>query len=227
MRRVVTIVLLLHLYALLFGQATYRVGILPDIVASHALDNRHRVLVHSESRVGTAQQHWLDQPGKVAYDLTDFSVLLSRRLSATTKTNVGYLARLVDSALTHRLIQQYTYTSARTQQRISHRWVTDQTYRPDKTLELRARYRIAGDRPLIGDKIDVGEYYFKWECELLLSVRATLWSAELRVVPAIGYVPDADNKIELALDIRQGRLLLDPTTTTSWLKLNWYTTIDP
>lgn len=223
MRWIIWVIGMLSLCYTSYSQAQYRMGLLPDVVVSTKLSNGFSLYGSTETRIGSGVLPWRDLGGSpLDVQLTDVSFIIARRLNLYRKVAGGYLLRVQDGAVIHRLIQQYTIVTPIRKNRLAHRFSADQTWRPDQEMELRMRYRIATDRALQGDEVDPRELYFKIEHEYLGSLQGGGLGLEIRTVPALGLLITDSNKIEAALDYRLSDFIDDGGRHTFWAKINWY-----
>jgi hypothetical protein len=102
-----------------------------------------------------------------------------------------------------RLTQQYNITFRPRIVRVGHRLRSEQRIFNELTIH-RFRYRFALDRPLIGEKLDVGEPYFVGTLESLLSVgRGTAPQYDQRVGLNLGWLLSEKSKIQAGLEYRR------------------------
>lgn len=219
---IVSICLILSI-ATCLCQADFRVGYLPDLVVSTKVNPDWTIVGATETRIGSPAVPWDELGGeRVAHQLTDISLVGARKLGLYTKAAAGYLVRLQGQDVIHRAIQQYTIVTPIQGRRFAHRIASDQTWRPERDLEVRLRYRIAFDRPLQGESVDRGEFYYKFGNEYLGSLQGSEVDLEIRVVPALGYVISDVKKVEFALDYRLSDFTRATGRHTLWTKINAY-----
>ncbi len=108
-----------------------------------------------------------------------------------------------DSGNELRLTQQYNITFRPRVVRLGHRVRTEQRIFKERTIH-RFRYRFALDRPLVGEKLDIGEPYIVGTLESLLSVGAGQSSQyDQRVGLNIGWLVSQKSKIQAGLEYRR------------------------
>ena len=204
------------------AQTQIRAGFLPSINYNQKIDKIWEVNFKFESR------HFLfdntsDQGSdfKYTYSLSDVSALVGRKVGLNSKVVLGILIRIEPDAIIHRTIQQFIFQSKIANFRVAHRIATDQTFSSNESTEFRLRYRLSAEIPLSGLKLDVKEFYFKFNTEALNSIQDQ-YDLELRLVPNIGYAINEQHKIELGLDNRFGSLLSTQKRFTSWITINWF-----
>ncbi|MBT8205251.1 MAG: DUF2490 domain-containing protein [Eudoraea sp.] len=101
-----------------------------------------------------------------------------------------------------RLTQQYNITSRPQATRYGHRLRAEQRILKNLTVH-RFRYRFAVDRPLSGEKLDIGESYLVGTSETLLSVAAgTAPQYDLRLGMNLGWLISNTGKIQAGLEYR-------------------------
>ncbi|MCX2718250.1 DUF2490 domain-containing protein [Lentiprolixibacter aurantiacus] len=108
-----------------------------------------------------------------------------------------------DSGNELRLTQQYNITFRPRTMRFGHRIRSEQRIFREQTIH-RFRYRLALDRPLVGEKLDVGEPYIIGALESLISVGAGQRPEfDQRVGLNIGWLVSQKSKIQAGLEYRR------------------------
>lgn len=211
--RLTTVLLFLSLS--LFSQNQLGFGLLPRMNLSSQITGQSQVVFGAESRF---------QSSNNAFDhaLTDLKILFSQRVGLRSKVNAGYLIRFRDGVIFHRLIQQYGTVRKLNQSRISHRIASDQTFSSATDPIFRLRYRAVWEIPLSGDKINWKELYFKTGGEILGIFQPGSADMEIRILPAVGYELNSNNKLEMGLDYRMSKLLANRVENKLWASLTWY-----
>lgn len=227
MKKVLALAGFLLFFLPAFSQDTYRTGYLPSFNLNQKLQNDWAINYKIEGRaiasIGSFEQ---PNPYQFDYTLTDISILGSRKIGLNNKLAAGYLLRLREEAPRHRLIQQYTIVKRYAGWRLAHRISSDQTFGSGEATSIRIRYRLSTDLPLNGQSVDEHEFYFKINHEYLTAFENKTTDLEIRLIPNLGYLINEKNKVELGLDYRLNRLLLDrPNQHTLWLALNWFVSI--
>ncbi|MFD2731708.1 DUF2490 domain-containing protein [Pedobacter alpinus] len=207
----------------IYAQTQTRVGFLPSVnynqkinkvwEANFKFESRHFVFENSTSQSSVF---------KYKYSLSDVTALVGRKVGLNSKVILGFLTRIEPEAVTYRTIQQFIFQTKIEKFRVAHRLVTDQTFSSNESTEFRLRYRLSAEIPLSGLKVDVKEFYLKFNTEALHSIQDDEYDLELRAVPNIGYVINDQHKIELGLDNRFASFIDNQTHFTSWLTINWF-----
>lgn len=210
---------------MLYAQSSFSSGILPRIRVSTKITDQIKWINGIESRQLLINDSKDDSFG-YDYILTDISSLLSFKVGAHGVLNGGYLLRIENDEIIHRVIQQYNLVHNYNVLRIGHRFATDQTYGNSASPEFRARYRITIEKALAGNNVDPGEFYVKLSNEYIFSYQNEKSDLEMRILPFLGYELNPKNKIEIGLDYRQDRLLKSGAENDLWLSINWFYTID-
>src|SRR5690606_27540432 len=132
------------------------------------------------------------------------------------------LTRIEPDVVAYRTIQQFIFQTRLESIRFAHRIAADQTFSPDENPEFRLRYRLGAEIPLSGLKVDIKDFYFKFNTEILNSIQNDEYGLEFRIIPNIGYVINDQQKIELGLDNRFDDFINNEPELTSWISINWY-----
>jgi hypothetical protein len=207
----------------IFGQVQNRVGILPSINYNHKINKNWDVNLKYEERHFIYEKNSLEKGNfKYEYSLNDFSVLIGRKTGLNSKVILGALTRFEPDAVFYRSIQQFLFQTKINTFRVVHRLSTDQTFSSNEFTEFRLRYRLSAEIPLSGQKVDVKEFYLKFNTEALNSIQNNIYNLEFRIVPNIGYVINEHNKIEIGLDNRFASFIDNQTRLTSWITINWF-----
>jgi len=205
------------------AQAQTRAGFLPSINYNHQINKMYEVNFKLESRHFVFDDNTSQSSNfKYKYSLSDVSALVGRKVGLNSKVVLGILTRIEPDAVSYRTIQQFIFQTKIENFRVAHRIATDQTFSSTESTVYRLRYRLSAEIPLSGIKVDVKEFYFKFNTEALNSIQDNEYGLELRVVPNIGYVINERHKIELGLGNRFASFLDNQTRFTSWITINWY-----
>ena len=205
------------------AQVQTRIGFIPSINYNLKINNNWDVNLKYESRHFVFDDE-ISEGNNFAYNysLSDVSVLVGRKTGLGSKVVLGGLTRIEGDVLSYRAIQQFIFQSKFETFRMAHRLSTDQTFSSREIPEFRLRYRISAEVPFSGLKVDVKEFYFKFNTEVLNSFQGDAYDLEFRVVPNIGYVINKRHKIELGLGNRIDSFIDNDTRFTSWITINWY-----
>ncbi len=205
------------------AQNQIRSGFLPSINYNHKVNKYWDVNFKFESRHfifdnTTAQSSNF----KYNYSLSDLSALAGRKVGLNSKIVLGALTRIEPNALAYRTIEQFIFQTKIGDFRVAHRIASEQTFSSNESTEFRLRYRLSAEIPLSGLKVDVQEFYFKFNTEVLNSIQENEYDLEFRIVPNLGYIINERHKIELGLDHRFDSFLNNKTRFTSWFTINWF-----
>jgi hypothetical protein len=205
------------------AQSTYQFGALPSLNINNKFQNGWSLNSKVESRQLMKSGNFNGNSNKeYKYVLTDFSFIGAKKVGLNSRIAGGYLIRLRETEIFHRLIQQYTIVQKMNGFRLAHRFSSDQTFSNGEKPEFRLRYRITSEIPLNGESVDPKEFYIKLNNEYLNSWQGTDYDFEIRLAPLLGYDITDDNKIELGLDYRVNSFLNNGTRHSFWLSLNWF-----
>lgn len=208
------------------AQNTYQIGGLPSLNLNSKLKNSWAINFKVESRQIYQKRIFNSTVDKrVDYVLTDFSLIVAKKVGLNSRLAVGYLTRIRDKKHIKRTIQQYTIIRKLTSSRISHRFSTDQTFFSDDSLEFRLRYRFTSEIPLNGQTVDPKEFYIKINNEYLNSWQNKDYDLECRLVPLLGYNFTDSNKTEIGLDYRINSFLNNRSRNSFWISINWFVEI--
>jgi len=205
------------------AQDAYRFGLLPVFNVNVKLKNNYSLNTKLENRhifrSGTFNGELLNS--QYRFERQDLAAILAKKLSANTRLGGGYLFRVESERIIHRLTQQISFTQPLNRVRIAHRICTDQTWDPDEPFELRFRYRIGFEIPLIGTQLDPNEIYFKSNFEYLARFQDGFIN-EVRALPALGYLTINENSFEVGLDYRLGSIGEGQMGHGFWMYLGYY-----
>lgn len=205
------------------AQSSYQAGILPSININKKLPADYKLNFKVESRQ-ELKSGFFDTPENFSYEyvLTDFSVLVAKKIAINKSLAVGYLARLQEGKLINRSIQQFILTKSYSGFKLAHRFSADQTFAEDDDSEFRLRYRISSQIPFSGQSVDPKEFYLKLSNEYLNSWQGGDYDFEIRVVPFVGYQFSDTKKLEWGIDYRIDSFLVDSSRNRFWVGINWY-----
>ncbi len=222
-KRFITLVISSTAFFSLHAQGTYEIGVLPEFNLGIDLSKVWGIDVELAPRLET---HTGDFGGAsdtdVYFGLLDVTAVFNRTIAVDAKLGLGYLSRFEADVITHRLIQQYSFTVPYYGFRIGHRFRIDETFTPDEAVEFRARYRLSSDISLNGEFIDAGEVYFKIGNEYVGSLQDDHTDLEIRFVPSLGYYFDDANKFEVGVDYRIDSFLDSTANHRFWLNVGYY-----
>lgn len=208
------------------SQSTYQVGLIPRVNINQKLENNWKLNYKIESRfIGAEGAFSSSSTFNPKYNLTDVSVVASKKVGLNNALAAGYLMRFHGSKVDQRFIQQFTIIDRYSSYRLAHRFTSDQTIKKDEDNTFRLRYRLSLELPLNGHTVDENEFYLKVNHEYLNAFEVNHYDLEIRLVPLVGYVFKDTNKIEWGIDYRLGNFIHRDTTNNFWLTFNWYISI--
>ncbi len=221
-----SVTLMLLFKSAAWSQGMYRAGILPQINMNMPLNKQWRLNTRLESRQFFSEGRFGNMfKAAYRYGLTDIALVASRSTGVNSSAGAGYLIRFEDRVMVHRFIQQYSHVKAYDLFRLGQRISTDQTIRSNEPVEFRLRYRISLERALNGKEVDPEEFYCRLNNEYLLSLQGGVSDLESRLLPALGYAVNDNNKFEAGLDYRLGDFVSGASDNQLWLLLSWYVNI--
>jgi hypothetical protein len=223
---IVFIFLLMQFKNTVYAQSTFQLGALPSMNFNKKMKNDWSLNSKIESRL-------LFQRGEINgdvdknfnYVLTDFSLIVAKKIGLNSRISGGYLIRFEESDLYHRFIQQYVIVQKLSGFRLAHRFLSDQTFSASEEPEFRLRYRITSELPMNGESVDPGEFYLKINNEYINSLQSRTYDLEIRLVPLLGYDITDRFKIETGVDYRVNSFLTNNTRHSYWMTLNFFVEI--
>lgn len=199
------------------AQSSFQYGMIPSINIIKKFPKNWSANFKAESR-----QSIYNQELKYDYLLTDFSLVVTKRIAANTTVGGGYLLRAEDGEFENRTIQQISFSKKYSGFRMAHRVMTDQTFANNSKLELRLRYRISSEIPLEGQSLDVKEFYLKINNEYLNSWQGDEYELEIRGVALLGYSVSSVNDLEIGIDYRLDSFIDGDSRNRIWLSINFF-----
>lgn len=205
------------------SQSTYQWGVLPSVNLNKKLKNDWSLNTKVEGR-------HMFQSGEIngvffeknKYVLTDFSLILAKKVGLNSRVGAGYLIRVEGAELSHRFIQQYIIVQKLARFRFAHRFLADQTISETERPQFRIRYRMTSEIPLNGESVDPKEFYVKLNNEYVNSLQAKEYDLEIRLIPLLGYGFSDILKMETGLDYRVNSFLHNSTRNSYWITLNFF-----
>jgi hypothetical protein len=205
------------------AQATYQYGVLPGINLNKSFSDIWGGNFKAESRIMFEEGVFGEEAEfGIKHLLTDISAIAAKRTVLGNTLSAGYLARIREEKVTHRLIQQYAIAKRYSGFRLSHRFSADQSFTKDEPAEYRFRYRISAEFALQGARVDAREFYLKVNNEYLNGFEDSEYNLEIRLAPVIGYEINNENKVEWGLDYRIDSFLEDSSRNRFWMSFNWF-----
>lgn len=206
----------------IFAQNEINAGLLPRVTLSSKLNDKLKLVTTLESR----QLLIDDSKSDYQYVLTDFTNLLSYKLSVKNTLNMGYTLRVREQQGIHRFIQQFNHIQTLGQQRLGHRFGIDQTFGAGEEFTFRGRYRLSFEKALQGTQIDPREFYVKLSNEYLGAFSKSENELEIRIGSFLGYEISEINRLEVGLDYRLGDLSRNRSSSNFWLGIAYFTSIN-
>ena len=200
------------------AQDNFQFGLLPVLNINKKIGEGFRLNFKTEAREVLYRESDFD----FQHELTDFSLILSRKTGLNNSIAAGYLLRFRGGKTFHRTIQQFTITRKYPSFRLAHRFSSDQTFTESESMEFRVRYRISGQFPLNGQSLDAKEFYLKTNNEYLNSFEEDDYDLEIRLNLILGFEFNDNSKVELGIDQRFDSFLEDQLRMKSWLIMAWY-----
>ncbi|WP_203256884.1 DUF2490 domain-containing protein [Hyunsoonleella ulvae] len=155
------------------------------------------------------------------YLFTDVTNFVSKKIY-NKSFGGGYLTRFGRDIVMHRFIQQYLYIREYSTFKLSHRLRADQSFEVQNKPEFRFRYRIALEKPINGQTLNLNEFYFKLNNEYLNKFKEG-YDIEVRIVPLLGYTLSEKERLEFGLDYRVAAFIkASETEHKFWLRINYY-----
>lgn len=223
MKKLLALLVIIFSHGILSAQAAYEIGVIPEFNFGGALSELWSVDVEFASRFEAVSGRFGEEAETdVFFGLLDVTTVVNRTVGVDAKVGLGYLARFQEEQIIHRFIQQYAFTNPYFGYRLGHRFRVDETFRPNRDVELRLRYRLSSDISLNGEFIDPKEIYLKIGNEYVGSFQGDEVDLEIRLVPTLGYYVNDDHKIELGIDYRVDSFLQSTADHRFWLSVGYY-----
>jgi len=200
-----------------FPEAQLTYSPLENLKLTGKIESQHGMVRNSE-----------DTEADVGYyhDRTDFQGFVGTSLNPFISVAGGYQYRWDGSGEnSHRSIQQISLVQRRAGYRLAHRLRADQTFLPDESPEFRIRYRLVGEIPLEGTRIDPGEYYLIASNEIISGIQSGDFALENRLVCSLGHNFSSRQKLEGGIDYRTDRFLDGGLRQRFWFKVGWFVSI--
>lgn len=203
------------------AQQDYELGVLPILNINTKLSSDIKLNFKTESRQVLYTKTGID----IQYKLTDFAMLLSKKIGYNYSLSGGYSMRVRKDKIISQLIQQFVIINTYPSITLAHRFSTDQAFGKGVNTKIRLRYRLSGLLPLSGQSVDHKEFYFKINNEYLNAFIGTHHDLEIRFALALGYKFSNNHKLEFGIDNRFSSFIDDDLKTRSWVSLGWYITL--
>ncbi|WP_138485272.1 DUF2490 domain-containing protein [Dyadobacter bucti] len=208
------------------SQASYRAGTLSQINVNVKIAETWKLNTKLEARqIFSSKKPETPAIHQFEYERTDLHFILTKKVSADNTVGGGYLVRLENGSLTHRLIQQFNNVKTLEVLSVAHRIVADQTFSANDLPEFRLRYRLGLELPLNGQQVDPKEFYGKINNEYLGIFSNSDPDLEIRGLLALGYNASDNNKVELGLEYRVNEFSGLVKAQQFWLTIAWFVSI--
>ena len=208
-----------------FGQQDLGIGILPNWDYGIKLNSKWKINGKIEGRFNAFTNNGTDQlSSNWGFQLVDFQTGFSYKTRPNQSINFSFLLRYEESEFFYRSIQQFTVAKSYSSFHLGQRFRLDQMVGANAFWEVRARYRLTFITALSGHQIDDNEPYFKLNNEYIGELEEGVYSAEVRIIPSIGYAFNDHNKLEVGIDYRLGDLFTSQIEHNFWLNIGWYYT---
>lgn len=210
--------MLLPLFVHAQGSPEY--GLLPALNINKKLPKDWRINFKLESRQSVFKET-LDYD----YLLTDWSLSATRKIAVRSALSGGYLMRIDDQGIRHRVLQQLSLVNRFDAFSLAQRLAADQTFQKGREPEFRYRYRISSEVPLSGQSLDPGEFFVKLSNEYLHAFQGGEYDLEIRLGGFLGFAIAPASKVEAGLDYRTDSFLSGQTRNRIWIGINFYQSI--
>ncbi|CAL2088935.1 DUF2490 domain-containing protein [Tenacibaculum sp. 190524A02b] len=197
------------------SQTTFSNGWLPKVNFSKKISSTVKWVNSIEARQLVYKDNF-----QFTHSLLDISSIVSVKTNLNQSVNLGYIIRFKGEKTVHRLTQQYSIITNYDALKIGHRFGFEEFFEDKKTPQFRTRYRIALQKALSGEKVDVKEWYFKLTNEYLWQFNKE--DLEIRLSPYLGYQLSKKDKLEFGLDYRLGSLINSYNSHNLWFRTTWY-----
>lgn len=215
MKKLPVILLFFVTNTICHAQGNYQYGAMPSLTLLKEFQGGWMANLKLESR-----QSIYNRELKYDYLLTDISIVFTKRVASNITFGGGYLLRAADDEFRNRTIQQVSIGRRYSGFRMSHRFLTDQTFLKNDETELRLRYRISAEIPLEGESPDINEFYLKCNNEILNSWQGNEYDIELRWVALLGYSISPESDFEVGIDYRSDSFISGNSRNRIWLSIN-------
>lgn len=136
------------------------------------------------------------------FERSELEVIMTKETSTNSGFGLGYLIRDEEGVLKQRLIQQFSTSRKYSYSKLGHRFRFDETFMKEENPIFRFRYRISYMQELGAKKKDDSKTYFSISNEYLPTLQDKNMELEMRIMPALGFILNECNKLELGIDYR-------------------------
>lgn len=198
----------------------------PDISLSGNIKGQWSWNTKFVARVGLGQVGAGSHPDAGRLLLAEAQAFVNRRLVGGRRITLGLLYGLeepLDERNTEkRIIWQYSFRTPLQSWSLAHRARIEQRFF-EESFQHRLRYRIVAERPLQGDKLDPGEFYFVAGSEFLLSSDEQFDNLRLdnRTGMGVGLLFINEHRLQFELQHRAQRLFDQRYGSRLWLLTSW------
>jgi len=198
----------------------HKSGILPSLVAKKALTDKLSLNAKWETR-----HYYRSSSAPSVFDYQferhELSFSVSRKIMVNSALAGGYILILKENKYISRIAQQFTTVNQYSNFRLAHRISADQTFETEG-IEVRFRYRITPEIPLMGNDLNPKEFYLKVNNEYLHAFQNNLYYLEVRLSPLLGFNLNKKVKLEVGPEYRGGSLNRPIKKHTYFISLNGY-----
>lgn len=207
------------------AQSSYEIGFLPKVNITTKLENNWSIIFNTETRFNALESKFSSSAEtNFNYDLTDVSVLASKKVGSNNKFAFGYFIRFKETETHHRFIQQFAISKQYQGFKLEHRFSTDETIEKETIWQFRLRYRLSVVFPFKNESNNDNPFYFKINNEYLgIFKEKEDADFELRLSPFLGYTINNNNKIEGGLDYRVNSFIENNNDSkhSFWFTIHW------
>lgn len=197
---------------------------------SYSVSERWKMNTTVASRTGFYEQIQEDNRLELFINFIEISQYATYRAGHNISLTGGYRYRSVNPTegtgeREHRLMQQIGIIHVRAPTRIASRLRIEQRFRTDDFAH-RIRYRLSADRPLQGEKLDVGEFYGIVSNEMVGEFgRQVDTTLENRISVGFGNKWGQSSKIQIEAQLRSDGIF-DRPINTFFLMTGFYFNFD-
>ncbi|CAM1344740.1 DUF2490 domain-containing protein [Tenacibaculum amylolyticum] len=197
------------------SQTTFNLGWLPKVNLSYKLNEKTKWVNSIETREVVYEDTF-----RFTHSLVDVATIFSIKTNMHQSLNLGYIVRIEEEELTHRLFQQYNFVQSFDGLKLGHRIGLEQHFPEKSNTFYRTRYRITLQKSLAGEKVDVKEFYLKLGNEYVYNF--TSEDLEIRFSPYLGYKVSPKDKVEVGFDFRSSNFIDAVNEHSLWFRTTWY-----
>lgn len=212
-------VVVVFLFCVIFqvqSQSNFSGGWLPKINLSTKISDKIKWVNSVEFR----EDLYSNKQFNFQYKLIDVTSVISFKTNINESFNVGYVVRFFDKKVVYRFLQHYNFILNFDELKLANRLGFEQFFAEKSKPQYRTRYRMAIQKALQGQRIDVKEFYIKMANEYLYQF--TKEDLETRLVSYIGYKLSKNEKLEFGFEYRLSKFLKNTPKNNLWFRTTWY-----